>query len=160
MKLIPLTQGQFAKVDDSDFEWLSQWKWYARWGKTGKTFYAARSVNTGDRIIGIIMHRLILGLEPGDKRLPDHKNLDTLDNQRSNLRLCTQAENCRNQRRQKNNTSGFKGVSYSDHMSQWRARISLNEKTTHLGYFDTPELAHSAYVEAAKQMHGEFANAG
>lgn len=54
MRQIPLTQGKFAKVDDEDFEWLSQWKWYAL--KHGNTFFAARDSNGTQ----ILMHDEIM----------------------------------------------------------------------------------------------------
>ena len=82
-KRIPLTQGRFAIVDDTDFEWLNQWKWHAR--KCRGKVYAARrrrkEEGTGSEIM--LMHREILGTPPGMDS--DHINRDTLDNRRSNL---------------------------------------------------------------------------
>lgn len=85
----------------------------------------------------------------------DHINGDGLDNTRNNLRAVTPAENLRNQRLRKDNTSGFKGV--SRHEGRWRARVRVDGKYTHVGLFDSAEDAARAYDEAARNMHGIFA---
>lgn len=154
-RLIPLTQGQFAKVDIGDYDWLMRLKWSAQWSKPGKTFYAVRGERRGGKGLLLSMHRSILGLLPGDKRHVDHINHDTLDNRRSNLRAVQPSQNALNRGAQSNNTSGFKGVSRT-HTGRWRASIRANGKDLHLGCFDTPEQAHSAYVDACKKHHGEF----
>lgn len=95
MKLIPLTQGKFAKVDDADYEWLNQHKWYAK--KTTSQdnehgrYYAARFTRINGVGMTIYMHRVITDC-PEDKEV-DHLNHDTLDNQGDNLRVCTRKEN-------------------------------------------------------------------
>src|ERR1035437_2353458 len=101
MKTIPLTQGQVALVDDSDFEELTKYRWYARRNKNG-AFYAARScpVPRGRKLY---MHRaLLLGVPE-----VDHVNRNTLDNQRHNLRPATHSQNLHNIERPRDNTSGF-----------------------------------------------------
>lgn len=90
----------------------------------------------------------------------DHINGNRLDNRAINLRACTKEENCRNRKRNVGNRSGFKGVSKAPGVRRWQARIQVNKKSINLGMFDTPELAHAAYVAAALQHHGAFANAG
>ena len=76
------------------------------------------------------------------------------------LRICTNTENVRNQKLHKNNTSGFKGVVWSKEKKRWLAHIMVNRKTIYLGYFDSPEIAHAAYCEAAVKHFGVFANSG
>ena len=88
----------------------------------------------------------------------DHKDHDTLNNRRENLRIATHAQNLWNTKILANNTSGFKGVSFFKPRGTWRSRIMLNGKQNLIGYFDSPEEAGAAYVEAAKRLHGEFAN--
>ena len=78
MKRISLTQGQFATVDDEDFELLNQWTWWAVLSSSN-TYSAKR--------LGVSMHRQILGLKPGDRRRAEHINRDKLDNRRSNLKI-------------------------------------------------------------------------
>ena len=98
MREIPLTQGKVALVDDADFDWLNQWKWYAAKAVSNGAFYARRTINeTGT---SIHMHRAILGLEPGDPRRADRIRRDgTLDNRRDNLRIATQSQNITNSRK-------------------------------------------------------------
>jgi len=94
MKQISLTQGQFATVDDEDFEWLNQWTWYAvhekpfaRCKRDG-TFYAIRATKLfNDKNSTVPMHRQILGLKPGDRRKVKHINEKALDNRRCNLKI-------------------------------------------------------------------------
>lgn len=158
-RLIPLTQGQFAKVDAIDYWWISQWKWCAQWSKFSRSYYAMRAnVNQDGTRSLCSMHRQILGLERGDKRLGDHINAhDTLDNRRSNLRIATPAQNAHNSRKHSHNTSGYKGVSLDKRKGRWYAHIKAGDVRRRLGYFDTPEAAHAAYCAAARELHGEFA---
>ena len=85
----------------------------------------------------------------------DHRNVTPDDDRWDNLRECCEAENRRNTRAYRNNTSGFKGV--SSFGSKWRSQIVFNYKIIHLGLFETPELAHAAYAAKAKELFGEFA---
>ncbi len=87
----------------------------------------------------------------------DHRNGNGLDNRRFNLREATHAQNMRNQKLNRNNKSGFKGVSYKRSHRKWRACISMHGKTIELGYHDTPEIAYTAYCAGATKYHGEFA---
>lgn len=155
--LISLTQGQFAIVDATDFEWLSRWKWNAYWDCTTRSFYAQRNIRDASGKRGTIsLHRQILGLEKGDSRQGDHINHNTLDNRRGNLRIASSRENQRNRGKRRDNSSGFKGV-VRHRNGKWMSRIRIAERRIYLGVFDTPELAHAAYAAAAAQYHGEFA---
>jgi hypothetical protein len=87
----------------------------------------------------------------------DHVDGDGLRNAWTNLRSATHAENMRNSRRPRHNTSGFKGVSWHKRSQAWRAYIKKDRRAIHLGTFATPEAAHAAYVAAAQEHHGEFA---
>lgn len=100
MKKILLTQGQFALVNDEDFADLSRFKWHAWYCYKTRSFYARRVILLPDGRKGCeYMHRRILGLSPGDGIQGDHKNRDTLDNQRSNLRKVTHQQNQQNKTR-------------------------------------------------------------
>jgi hypothetical protein len=90
----------------------------------------------------------------------DHVNGDGTDNRLENLREANQSQNGANRRLTSKNTSGFKGVSFAKQAKRWRAGIQVGGRRKHLGYFDTPELAHQRYVEAAKAAFGEFARSG
>lgn len=148
-KLIPLTQGKFAIVDAEDFEWLSQWKWYACLKHGNWYAYTKHSK--------LCMQRLILGLTAGDGKKSDHINHRTLDNRRRNIRICTNTENQQNRNISKNNTSGFKGVYWGKDREKWITRIQFNKKKIWLGYFSNKIEAAKCYDKAAKKLFGEFA---
>jgi len=153
---IPLTQGQVAFIDDEDFELVSRYKWYAQWHPRTKSFYAySRIVNADREWSTILMHRLILNAQPGE--LVDHIFHDTLDNRKSELRLCTGSQNQHNAGKREDNTSGYKGVGFRSDRNLWRSRIVVNGKRIFLGNFGSPEEAHQAYCKAAAELHGEFA---
>ena len=160
MKLLQLTKGQVTQIDDADYEHLSQWRWRAKWNPCTHSYYAARNIwvvsPDGKRQCRFVsMSRLILGLTDS-KIQADHKNGDTLDNQRENLRAATPAQNAANRKRRKTNTSGFKGVSYYPKTKSWRARIHVAGKGVFLGDFKTKEEAHAAYQKKALELFGEF----
>ena len=149
MKLIPLTQGKFAQVDDTDYEYLSQFNWYV-WNNGGR-FYARRYSNGKT----IFMHREILNIQSADL-YADHKDHNCLNNQRSNLRIATKTENNKNKTSHKNSASKYLGVSKCN--KGWRARITVDGENKHLGVFLLEKDAALAYDEAAIVIHGEFAN--
>lgn len=89
----------------------------------------------------------------------DHVNGLKDDNRLTNLRLATRSQNNGNARRRKDNTSGYKGVSFHPQTEKWRAAIHIKGRKHHIGLFQTPEEAHQAYINQAKQVFGEFAKA-
>lgn len=159
-RVIHLSRGQVAIVDEADYGWLNRFSWAAQYNAPDKRWYAFRCV----RIPGtrrherIYMHRLLLGLNKGDRKHGDHKNGDSLDNRRSNLRVATVAENRRNCKRYRTNTSGYRGVHYSKKAEKYRATITINGRRVHLGFRDTAEEAHrELYAPAAREHYGDFA---
>ena len=156
MKEIQLTRGFVAIVDDEDYEWLNQWKW-----SCDSRGYAIRyeSITKGKQT-AILMHRQILNLLKGDIKNGDHINGNRLDNRKENLRICSKSENNRNRNIGKDNTSGYKGVSWNGSANKWQSRIRINGKQKHLGLFTCPKEAHEAYKKAAMKNHGLFANFG
>jgi len=154
-KLIALTKGQSAIVDDADFAWLSQWKWYAQVNASGG-FYAARKDSS--RAL-IYMHRLINRTPDG--LVTDHKDGDGLNNRRANLRTASQVQNMMNRRGKKRGTSKFKGVYLSTGTNKskvWAASIRIAGKPKFLGRFATEQDAAAAYAAAANIHFGEFSN--
>lgn len=156
MKRIPLTQGQFALVDDDDFEWLSQWKWCAVWHEKAKTFYAYRyPIRSAGETSRVFMHRAITRASTGQQ--VDHRFHCGIDNRRENLRLCSHAQNKRNSRPYACNTSGFKGVIPATAGKRWVAQISIGGRTVRIGSFTTTKEAALAYDSAAIKHYGDFA---
>lgn len=90
----------------------------------------------------------------------DHINGNPSDNRLSNLRVATRSQNLRNTRLRRDNKAGFKGVSFHRGAGRWTAQIGAGRTGRYLGLFDTPEEAHAAYLAAARDAYGEFANAG
>jgi len=150
--LIPLTQGQFAKVDTADYKWLMQWNWHAYWSPDSKSFYAAAWVNK----YHIKMHREIMGLHYRDGKQVDHINGDSLDNRRSNLRIATHSQNQMNRKLQSNSVSGHRGVSFCKQTGLWKARFVINQKEVWIGRFATIEEAVAAVKNAHISAYGEF----
>lgn len=87
----------------------------------------------------------------------DHINGTRSDNRWNNLREATRGQNLANKRMDSRNTSGFKGVSWSRKCKKWQAHIKVNRKSQFLGFFESKEMAHMAYCEAAAKNFGEFA---
>lgn len=158
MKEIRLTQNQVALIDDDDYEFLSQWKWFAI--KSDKTFYAVRTVFNKGNFTRLQMHNIIWERHYGEVGIGlrvDHSNQRGYDNQKFNLRLATPAQQCQNRRVLKNNTSGFIGVSLHKQSGKYRAVIGVNKRSISLGLFWNPVEAAQARDEAAIKYHGEFA---
>ncbi len=155
MKFIPLTQGYSAQVDDEDFDWLNQWKWQVRVGRN--SIYASRNYRRENGSWGgsIGMHRQIMGVTD-PKIQVDHIKGNGLNNQRENLRICTNSQNNFNSVSAKGSSSKFKGVCWNKLRRGWVFQISF-EGNKHFGYFKNEEDAARAYNKFAKQYHKEFA---
>lgn len=109
-----------------------------------------------------LAHRLaflyVNGFFPSD--CADHVNGERDDNSWENLRACTLAQNQRNRKIAKNNTSGFKGVSWMKDRDKWRGDIKKFGKNVHVGIFKSLEEAKKAVIKKREELHGEFANHG
>lgn len=150
-RLIALTRGCNAIVDSIDYEWLNRWNWQPIC--PDGQFYAACRING----TYTYMHRLIIGCQTTQEEA-DHKNHDTLDNRRGNLRKCTSAQNKWNLRIPTHNSSGFKGVSWDKTRHKWMSKIMLGRRTINIGRFDSVEDAARAYDSRAVELFGEFAH--
>ena len=155
MREIQLSKGQLTLVDDEDYEWLSQYKWYLR-GRSNS--YAVRDIYIGNgKDFHQSMHREIMQVT--DPKIEvDHRNRNGLDNQRSNLRVATRIQNAQNVGPRKGNSSGYKGVGWDKSQRKWKAGIRSNGKSKYLGSYNDPVLAAKAYDRAARELFDpEFA---
>jgi hypothetical protein len=152
-RTIQLTKGQIARVDVDDYERLTEWKWRAVWNKATESYYALRSLRVNGKRPRAYLHRVVMGEPIG---IVDHRNHDTLDNRKENLRVVTPSQNQQNKRMGVRNKIGLKGVSWHKACRKWRADIGLDGRQISLGLFSTPEAAHLAYVEAVRKYHGEY----
>ena len=156
MKKISLSKGEYAIVDDEDFEWLSQQRWHITSNR-----YARRIKWDGKKKKNIYfyMHREILqryGFGMKGKET-DHINRNKLDNRKVNFRIATHQQNGFNSSLSKRNKSGYKGVSWDKERKVWATCIGIDNKCLSLGRFITPQEAAIAYNNAALKYHVEFA---
>lgn len=149
-RLIRLTQGKFAIVDEEDFERVDSLNWSCK--KHRHTYYSDTNIN--GKVVKL--HRFIM--EIFDPKIQiDHKNGNGLHCYKSNLRNATQSQNSMNQQPQKNRTSQYKGVWLNKNNSNYVSKIHLNGKRVHIGVFTNEVDAAKAYDEKAKELFGEFA---
>lgn len=157
-KTIDLTRGYVTIVDDDDYDWLSQWDWYAGINGIGTTVNAVRASRSenSNRPLRVYMHRQILGLQAGDKGEGDHRSGDTLDNRRANLRIVSRIQNSVNRKLLSNNKCGHRGIYWDWGRRKWRARITVNKKVIRLGRYADIEDAIAARIEAEELYFGEY----
>lgn len=142
-----------------------------RWKTTTSTRHKAGSIAGYQNRQGYVVvgygyrlwsaHRLAWLIETGawPKGEVDHVDAEKANNRWANLRDVPKSLNGANVPARRTNTSGFKGVSWNKHNRRWSAAIQKDGRQRHLGYFDDPEQAHSAYVTAANDLFGECARA-
>lgn len=153
--MIPLTQNQFAKVDDGDYELVVKYRWRAvkQLRKLGPIRWYAMATIDGK---SVMMHRLILGVT--DDLQVDHEDNNGLNNIRLNMRVCTKAQNQHNQRvKTFAKTSQYKGVSWRQRDDCWQSHIMVDNKSLNLGQYDSEIDAAYAYDIAAREYFGSYA---
>lgn len=136
------------KIDKEDIEKVSKYKWHISNG------YARATTRENGRVETIRMHRLIMNAKP--KTHVDHINRNKLDNRKFNLRICTSQKNQGNTLKRKDNTSGYKGVSWDKVKNKFHARMMVQKSLIHIGYFDNVITAAKAYDTAAKEWYGKY----
>lgn len=147
-KRIPLTKGQYAIVDDEDYERVTAYKWcYHPKG------YAVTTTRTNGQQKTMYLHRFITGIT----RTVDHRNLNKLDCRKENLRAANPAQNMANCDKRKHNRSGFKGVYRHSKNDSWIAAIGYKGEHLYIGSYVNPIDAAKAYDEAARRYYGDYA---
>lgn len=140
MSVIALNKERVAIVDDGIFDYINQWRWHV-----SPKGYAVRRPRVNGKRYTIHMHRLIN--DTPDHLQTDHINRDRLDNRRSNLRSVTNQENSLNKGINKNNTSGYKGVSWDKTRGSWKAHITTGGAMINIGRYQTKDEARKARKE-------------
>lgn len=133
-------------VDIADVEKVAGHKWYLH-----NYGYVVTLVGRSEQLL---MHRLLM--QPPDDMQIDHIDGNPLDNRRCNMRICTNQQNSWNSKISTRNKSGIKGVSFDKRSNKWRARIHLNGKDVHLGYFNDVDEAKKARKQAEIKYFKEF----
>lgn len=149
MKKIPLTNGGFVKVDDDDFEYLSEFKWRGKQSDGGRQRHAVRDVTLGDKKVTVRMHRLLTEATPDD--IVHHVNGDGLDNRKRNL----QSRPIRPWTGRAD-SAAFRGVSDVSR-DRFKATIDFTGNDYVLGEYPSPEAAAHAYDRAARELYGSNA---
>ena len=145
-------------MDDEDWEKVSKFKWVVNSPKkaNGK-HYVQYDFYENNIHHALLLHRLIMNCDYRDNLYVDHINGNTLDNRKCNLRVCSIAENTRNQQKHRDSINPYKGIKYSVRDKLWVARIQYNKKRIYVGYNKDPIEAAKAYDRKAIELHGEFA---
>jgi hypothetical protein len=149
--LVEASKGYWFRIDRADLEAVWQRGWCATENRSAygcKVYITARSPRGGR----IGLHRWLLKAPPGLQ--VDHANGDTLDNRRSNIRVCTRAQNTMNQRVR---PSGRRGIWWDRRCRTWRIVITVRGRTVRLGSTPHQRIAQRIYNNAARQHFGEFA---
>lgn len=153
-RTLQLTRGQNTLIDEADFERVGSFNWHVRPKRDGG-FYAVRNATVGiKKQRSAWLHRVLLDAPPGRFILVDHRNRDSLDNRRTNLRLATPSQNTQNMKSLRG-ASRFKGVYTAGRW--WRARLRIGGRNLNLGCHRSEEAAARAYDHAAREHFGEFA---
>ena len=144
------TKGEEFYFDLEDYDLIKDYCWHIN-----RRGYVVTNDNKTSKQTQVKMHRLVMNAEDG--MVIDHIYHCKTDNRKSQLRICAQADNCKNASVYKNNNSGVTGVIWYKQTSKWRANISVDGKRIYLGYFSTKEDAIQARKEAEEKYFGEFA---
>ncbi len=159
-QVMVLGRGFVCLVDEADISWLADYTWraysYKTKSDTGRswTYAVGRTTAYNGVQKQVSMHRLVIGASPGQQ--VDHKNGNTLDNRRTNLRICTNAQNQHN-RHAASGSSRYKGVHWDNGVGKWRASINPGGGTRYIGIFENEEDAARAYDARALHAFGEWA---
>lgn len=152
MKVIYLHDGTEVFVDDEDYDYLVDA--VESWSRNNE--YAIAAVRNGTQTTQFYMHKMIM--RAGKGQIIDHRDGNTFNNQKYNLRPASNTENIRNSKLRKDTNTGLKGVHYCNRDKRYIARIAIDRKRIGLGYFTDPRVAAVEYNRAALKYHGEFAN--
>ena len=147
--LLPSSPNTLVLIDDEDFDRVNEYSWHIN-----KYVEAVIYNKMKKKYFNTLLHRFIMNAQK-DQRI-DHIDRNPFNNQKSNLRPCTNQQNLWNTALPKHNTSGYKGVSWCKRDKRWYSAIILKGKHIHLGCFTDKYNAFLAYEAKAKELRGEF----
>src|ERR1043165_1625319 len=156
MQRIPLSQGQFAIVDDEDFPLLADFRWSYHAERNGGQGYAVRNGKVDGKRRLIYMQRELMIPQPGYEVI--FLNFDRLDCRRANLKIVKKEETRRYHRARRDSKTGIKGITYNDEFGTWSATIYRNGRAYRIGTFYSKEAAAQAYDEGLRLMNPELFN--
>lgn len=142
-------------IDLDDIEECKKYKWYIQKVNDGDYFRVCTCPNGKT----IKLHRFIMKVTDENYEI-DHIDGNTLNNRKNNLRICLHIDNMKNQKLNKNNTSGYKGVWLDKNRNVWVAEIHVNNKKIILGYDTDKEKVIKLRQEAEEMYFGEFMRKG
>lgn len=148
-----MNHGHTAIIDNEEYAKVKNYKWYV--AKDKNTYYVQAHIVLNDKKTTIKMHRIIMDAKRN--QILDHIDGNGLNNQKINLRFCTNSENLRNAKKRNNTSSKYKGVAWNCVHKYWQANIYVNGKLKSLGIYRDEYKAAKAYDRAAKKYFGEFA---
>lgn len=147
------THGIFkVQIDLDDVDKCREYNWAVNKYKSNHGKYEKYYVVSGSE--GLLLHRFLMN--PKNNMVVDHIDGDTMNNRKSNLRVCETKENLRNSKHRINNTSGYKGVTWFKPTKKWMAHIMVDYKHKTLGYFENIEDAIEARKNAEEKYFGEY----
>ena len=153
--IVELTQGQVTLVDIEDLPIIAEYQWNASWNPDRKSYYATANIRLpSGKKTSIRLNRLVMNAQ--HPFVVDHINTVTLDNRKSNLRICTKSENGMNRGKQSNNTTGHKGICFSKSKNRYVVHIKKDGKSKYIGGYENYEDAVIAHEQALEKMHGDF----
>ena len=142
-----------SEIDCSNISLAAQYRFCPKINRSGGVYFQTESKGGGRTSL----HRLIMGLIPGDGNIVDHIDRNTLNCKRDNLRLATYSQSNANRKKQSNKTSKYLGVAWHKGAKKWRAQIQINGKKVYLGLFVLEEDAATVYNDAALSYFEDFA---
>lgn len=153
--VLKISKGKEVLVDIDDFETVAQYRWKA--SQSSCRWYAKRNARSGSTSRVLAMHRLIMGAKIGE--CVDHINGDSLDNRKSNLRLCTRSENQWAKRKNyKGSNSKYRGVYWDKRDRRYIAQVTFKWKRYHVGSFTSEIEAARARDRKAFELFGNIAH--
>lgn len=151
MAEISLTRNKTTVIDDCDLPLVQKHSWFAQENSSGGFYASADIKNESGIVVRTYLHRFLTN--PPTGFTTRHKDGNGLNNRRDNLEICAKGQSPR-----RDSDEGYRGVYYNPKgLKPWRAVITVDGKSRHLGVFSTAEEAALKRDEAAIKLWGHDA---